>query len=72
MLRRRTDPSLALLAQIVHFADSCPNWPNVAGEGLRWIIHSLSTLGLCDHEIVEREFIVIHDLYAGHEKRVAA
>jgi hypothetical protein len=62
MLRKYglTNPSLALLAQIVRAADSRPSSPHAAGEGLRWIVHSLSTLGLSDPQILEREFIVNH------------
>jgi hypothetical protein len=54
------DPSLALLPQIVRAADSRPSSPHAAGEGLRWIVHSFSTLGLSAHQILEREFIISH------------
>jgi hypothetical protein len=59
MLRKNelTDPSLALLAQIARAADSRPSNPNAAGDVLRWIVHRFSTLGLRDHEILDREFM---------------
>jgi hypothetical protein len=66
------DRSLALVAQIVRAADSHPSSPHSAGEGLRWIVHSLSPVGLRDHEILEREFIVNHALHAKRGKRVLA
>jgi hypothetical protein len=69
---RSTDPALSLLAQIVRAADSHPSNPHPAGEGLRWIAHGFSTLGLSDHEILEREFIVYDALYGECRKRVAA
>jgi hypothetical protein len=40
------DPALILLAQIVRAADSHPTDPHPAGEGLRWIAHGFSALGL--------------------------
>jgi hypothetical protein len=66
------DPGLILLAQIVRAADSRPTDPHPAGEGLRWIAHGFSALGLSDHEILDREFIVYDALYAECQKRVAA
>ena len=65
-----TEPGLLLLAKIVRAADSTPIDPHPAGEGLRWIAHGFSTLGLSDHEILEREFIVYDALYAECRKRV--
>jgi hypothetical protein len=62
MLRKHglTDPSLALLARIIRASQrSRPN-----ALGLRWIVHSVDTPGLRDHEILEREFIVYEALYA--------
>jgi len=53
-----TDPALILLGEIVRAADSYPNKPHRAGEGLRWIAHGFSALGLSDPEILEREFIL--------------
>jgi len=38
-------------------------------RGLRWIAHGFSTLGLSDHEILDREFIVYDALYAECRKR---
>jgi hypothetical protein len=50
-------PGLHLLAQIVRAADSRPSCPHPAGEGLRWIAHGFSALGLTDHEILERSAV---------------
>ena len=58
------DPALRLLAEIVRAADSRPAHPHAAGEGLRAIAHGFSALGLNDHEILEREFILYDALYA--------
>ena len=66
---RLTDPALELLGEIVRAADSHPSNPHPAGEGLRWIAHGFSELGLIDHEILEREFIVYDALYAECQKR---
>jgi len=65
------DPALHLLAEIVRAADSHPSRPHPAGEGLRRIAHGFSALGLSDHEILSREFIVYHALYAECQRRVA-
>ena len=65
------DPALALLAQIVRAADSHPSNPHPAGEGLRWIAHGFSALGLSDQEILEREFIVYDALFAECQRRTA-
>jgi hypothetical protein len=65
------DPALVLLAQIVRAADSHPSNPHPAGEGLRWIAHGFSSLGLSDHEILEREFILYDALYAECGRRAA-
>ena len=64
------DPALALLAQIVRAADSQPTNPHPAGEGLRWIAHGFSALGLSDHEILAREFVVCDALFAECLKRM--
>jgi hypothetical protein len=64
-----TDPALELLGEIVRTADSHPSNPHPAGEGLRWIAHGFSELGLTDHEILEREFIVYDALYAECQRR---
>jgi hypothetical protein len=64
------DPALALLAQVVRAADSTPSSPHPAGEGLRWIAHGFSALGLSDHQILEKEFIVYDALYAECSRRV--
>jgi hypothetical protein len=65
-----TDPALQLLGEIVRAADSHPPNPHAAGEGLRWIAHGFSALGLGDHEILEREFVVYDALYAECQRRV--
>jgi hypothetical protein len=66
------NPAISLLAEIVRAADSKPSNPHPAGEGLRWIAHGFSALGLSDHEILSREFIVYDALYAECERRTAA
>ena len=66
------DPALQLLAEIVRAADSHPSNPHPAGEGLRWIAHGFSALGLSDHDILAREFIVYDALYAECQRRVAS
>lgn len=58
------DPALVLLGEIVRAADSHPARPHPAGEGLRWVAFGFSALGLTDHEILEREFVVYDALYA--------
>ncbi len=72
ILKRYTlaDPALTLLAQIVRAADSHPVNPHPAGEGLHWIAHGFSALGLSDHEILEREFVVYDALYAECKQRM--
>jgi hypothetical protein len=57
-------PGLTLLAQIVRAADSRPSSPHIAGEGLRWIAHGFSALGLSDFEILDKEFVVYDALFA--------
>ena len=66
-----TDPAPQLLGEIVRAADSHPSNPHPAGEGLRWIAHGFSALGLSDPEILEREFIVYDALYAECRGRVS-
>jgi hypothetical protein len=66
-----TDPALVLLGEIVRAADSHPSNPHPAGEGLRWVAHGFSALGLSDQEILLREFIVYDALYAECKGRVA-
>ena len=67
---RILDADLLLLGEIVRAADSHPTNPHPAGEGLRWIAHGFSALGLSDHEILEREFIVYDALYAECKRQV--
>ena len=67
-----SDPALALLAQIVRAADSHPTDPHPAGEGLRWLAHGFSALGLSDHEILDREFIVYDALFAECQRRLSS
>jgi hypothetical protein len=64
------DPALGLLAHIVRAADSHPTNPHPAGEGLRWIAHGFSALGLSDQEILHREYVVYDALYAECGRRV--
>src|ERR1043166_6855160 len=66
-----SDPALVLLGEIVRAADSRPSNPHPAGEGLRWIAGGFGALGLSDHEILEREFIVYDALYAECKRRVS-
>ena len=66
------DPALLLMAEIVRAADSKPRQPHPAGEGLRWIAHGFSKLGLDDHQILQREFIVYDALYAECKARAAS
>jgi hypothetical protein len=65
-----TDPALVLLGEIVRAADSHPSKPHPAGEGLRWVAHGFSALGLGDHEILTQEFVVYDALYAECMRRV--
>ena len=65
-----TDPALVLLGELVRAADSHPSNPHPAGEGLRWVAHGFSALGLADQEILAREFIVYDALYAECKRRV--
>jgi hypothetical protein len=67
-----TDLALRLLAEIVRAADSHPSNPHPAGEGLRWVAHGFSALGLTDHQVLDREFIVYDALYAECQRRVAS
>jgi hypothetical protein len=64
------DPALLLLGEIVRAADSHPPDPHPAGEGLRWIAGGFGALGLGDHQILEREFIVYDALYAECRRRI--
>jgi hypothetical protein len=66
------DPPLRLLAEIVRAADCHPTNPHVAGEGLRWITRGFSKLGLSDHELLDREFILYDALYAECKERSAS
>jgi len=69
---RLTDPALQLVGEIVRAADSRPRTPHPAGEGLRWIAHGFSELGLSDHEILDREFVVYDALYHECKRRIVA
>lgn len=64
-------PALTLLGEIVRAADSQPKKPHPVGEGLKWIAHGFSRLGLTDHQILPREFIVYDALYAECQHRIA-
>jgi len=63
------DPALVLLGEIVRAADSHPAKPHPAGEGLRWVAHGFSALGLSDPQILDREFVVYDALYAECRRR---
>jgi hypothetical protein len=65
-----TGPALKLVAEIVRAADGHPAKPHPAGEGLRWVAFGFNALGLSDHEILDREFIVYDALYAECQRRV--
>lgn len=67
-----TEPALVMLGEIVRAADSHPSNPHAAGEGLRWVAFGFSALGLSDHEILEKEFIVYDALYAECKRRAAS
>jgi hypothetical protein len=66
------DPALELLGEIVRAADSTPSNPHPAGEGLRWVASGFSALGLSDHEILQREFVVYDALYAECKRKAKA
>ena len=66
------DPALRLLAEIVRAADSHATNPHAAGEGLRWIAHGFSKLGLSDHDLLDREFILYDALYVECKERSAS
>ncbi len=65
-----TEPALVLLGELVRAADSHPSQPHPAGEGLRWVAHGFSALGLSDAQILEREFMVYDALFAECQRRV--
>jgi hypothetical protein len=67
-----TDPALQLLGEIVRAADSHPSNPHPAGEGLRWVAFGFSALGLSDHEILQREFIVYDALFTECQRCIMA
>jgi len=69
---RLDEPALRLLAEIVRAADSHPTKPHPAGEGLRWIAFGFQALGLSDHDILAKEFIVYDALYAECQRRVSS
>jgi hypothetical protein len=58
------DDAVKLMAAIVRAADSKPTNPHAAGEGLRWIAHGFSRLGMTDQELLDHELIVYDALYA--------
>lgn len=66
-----TDPALLLLGEIVRAADSRPAKPHPAGEGLRWVASGFSALGLGDHEMLQRQFVVYDALYAECRRQAA-
>jgi hypothetical protein len=64
------DPALQLLGEIVRAADSTPTNPHPAGAGLKWIAFGFGQLGLTDHEILAREFVVYDALYAECQRKL--
>ncbi len=67
-----TDPVLLLLAKMVHGADvSNDLYGRPEAPGLLALALGFSMLGLSDHEILEREFIVYDALYAYCKHRVS-
>ena len=65
-------PALSLLGEIVRAADSQPVNPHPAGEGLKWIAYGFGQLGMTDHQILPREFVVYDALYAECQRRIGA
>ena len=45
-------------------ADSNPTNSHLPDEGLRWIAHGFSNLGLSDHDLLNRELIIYDALHA--------
>ena len=65
------DPALLLLAKIVHGADvSIDLYGRPEASGLLAVALGFSMLGLSDHGILQREFIVYDALYAYCTNRV--
>lgn len=65
-----TDPALLMLARIVHGADVFEDlYGNPEAPGLLAVALGFSLLGLSDHDILEREFIVYDALYAYCSKK---
>ncbi len=64
------DPAIKLLAEIVRAADGHPAKPHPAGKGLRWVAFGFNALGMSDHEILQREFIVYDALYAECQRQI--
>ena len=68
-----TDPALLMLARIVHGADVSEDlYGSPEAPGLLAVALGFSLLGLSDHEILEREFIVYDALYAYCRKKADA
>jgi hypothetical protein len=67
-----TDPALRLLTEIVRATDSHPSNPHpLPVQGLRWVAHRFSALGLSDDEILGCECAVYDALYAECQRRVS-
>ena len=67
-----TDPALLLLAKIVHGADVINDLHGQPeAYGLLAVAQGFSMLGLSDHEILQREFVVYDALYEYCKNRVA-
>ena len=61
---RLSDPALHEMAKIIHAADIAADEDLVPeGKGLKAIATGFSLLGLSDHQILEKEFIVYDALY---------
>ena len=65
LIRRFIDSEAEFVGSSPILSGPPPSNPHPAGEGLRWIAHGFSALGLSDH----REFIVYDALYAECQKR---
>ncbi len=60
-----SDPAIILLSKIVHGADVQSDlYGRVESPGLRAIATGFSKLGLSDHEILAKEFVLYDALYA--------
>lgn len=66
-----SDPALHEMAKIIHAADIAADEDLVPeGKGLKAIATGFSLLGLSDHQILEKEFIVYDALYRFCQEKV--